>query len=50
MPDGDFRTLDDSTLFEVAENDPAGFVKRRSVHAMIIDEIQKVPKLLPEIK
>ena len=50
MPDGDFRTLDDSALFDVAEDDPAGFVKRRDNSVMIIDEIQKVPKLLPEIK
>ena len=50
LPEGDFRTLDDSALFDVAENDPAGFVKRRDGSVMIIDEVQKAPKLLPEIK
>ena len=50
LPEGDFRTLDDSALFDVAENDPAGFVKRRDSSVMIIDEVQKAAKLLPEIK
>ena len=50
LPEGDFRTLDDSALFDIAENDPAGFVKRRDGSVMIIDEVQKAPKLLPEIK
>ena len=31
-------------------DDPAGFVKRGSESVMVIDEIQKAPKLLPEIK
>lgn len=50
LPDGDFRSLDDSALLDVATDDPAGFVKRRDESVMVIDEIQKAPKLLPEIK
>ncbi len=50
LPDVDFRSLDDSALLEVATDDPAGFVKRRGDSVMAIDEIQKAPRLLPEIK
>ena len=50
LPGGEFRTLDDSALLDVATDDPAGFVKRRDGSIMVIDEIQKAPKLLPEIK
>ncbi|GAB7140893.1 ATP-binding protein [Deferribacterales bacterium RsTz2092] len=46
---GDYRTLDDTNLFALAVADPKGFVKK-SAKTMIIDEIQKVPKLIPEIK
>lgn len=44
----EYRTLDDDTLREAAENDPNGFVKRR-VDTLIIDEVQRVPSLLPAI-
>ena len=47
--DIDYLTLDDTTLREAAENDPHGFVKHRS-KALIIDEVQRVPSLLPAIK
>ncbi len=46
----EIRSLDDSALLSVANEDPAGFVKRPSGRVMIVDEIQKAPKLLPEIK
>ncbi|RJP79458.1 MAG: ATP-binding protein [Desulfobacteraceae bacterium] len=45
----EYRTLDDSTLREAAENDPQGFIKR-STNTLIIDEIQRTPSLLPAIK
>lgn len=45
----EYRTLDDSTLEEAALNDPQGFIKRRT-RTMIIDEVQRVPSLLPAIK
>ena len=43
----EYRTLDDVTLREAAENDPQGFIKR-NVKTLIIDEVQRVPSLLPE--
>ena len=48
--DGEIRSLDDSALLDIANEDPAGFVKRPSGKTMIVDEVQKAPKLLPEIK
>lgn len=45
----EYRTLDDGTLREAAENDPQGFVKR-NVNTLIIDEVQRVPSLLSAIK
>ncbi len=45
----EYRTLDDSTLREAAENDPQGFVKHRT-NTLIIDEVQLTPSLLPAIK
>jgi predicted AAA+ superfamily ATPase len=45
----EYRTLDDGTLREAAENDPQGFIKRRT-KTLIIDEVQRVPSLLPAIK
>ena len=45
----EYRTLDDTTLREAAENDPQGFVKR-STNTLIIDEVQLTPSLLPAIK
>ena len=40
----EYRTLDDGTLREAAENDPQGFVKR-NVSTLIIDEVQRAPFL-----
>lgn len=45
----EYRTLDDGTLREAAENDPQGFIKLRT-KTLIIDEVQCVPSLLPAIK
>ena len=44
-----FRTLDDDDLLQLALDDPKGFVKHND-KTMIIDEVQKAPKLLPSIK
>jgi predicted AAA+ superfamily ATPase len=45
----DYITLDDTTLFTFAKEDPIGFVSSLK-KPIIIDEIQKVPELLREIK
>lgn len=47
--DTEYRTLDDLTLKQAAESDPHGFVKH-SKRTLIIDEVQRVPDLLPAIK
>lgn len=44
------ETLDRELLRKAAENDPAGFVARQPGETFIIDEVQKVPQLLDEIK
>jgi predicted AAA+ superfamily ATPase len=44
-----YLTLDDLTLKEAAENDPHEFVKHRA-NTLIIDEVQRVPALLPAVK
>lgn len=44
-----FRTLDDTMLLDVALTDPQGFLEHDS-KTLVIDEIQKAPILLPEIK
>ncbi|MCL2044657.1 MAG: ATP-binding protein [Treponema sp.] len=46
---GVFRTLDDKTTMMLAQQDPREFVKNRD-ETLVIDEIQKVPDLMPEIK
>ncbi|MBL4868918.1 MAG: ATP-binding protein [Pseudomonadales bacterium] len=45
----EYRTLDDLTLKQAAESDPHGFVKHNK-RTLIIDEVQRVPHLLPAIK
>ena len=50
FPDSELRSLDNSAMKKVASEDPAGFVKRMRPGPLIIDEIQKVPSLLSEIK
>ena len=43
-----YITLDDQTVLEAARSDPAGFI--RGLDRAIIDEIQRAPDLLLEIK
>ena len=43
-----YRTLDDQTVLEAAQSDPAGFI--RGLDRAIIDEIQRAPNLLLAIK
>lgn len=47
--DATFRTLDETNLLETALDDPSGFLQHSS-QTLVIDEIQKAPLLLPEIK
>lgn len=44
-----YRTLDDTNMFSIAKESPADFVKHNK-KTMIIDEIQKVPELISEVK
>ena len=44
------RSLDKSSLVNAAKSDPELFVRRREGETLIIDEIQKAPELLEEIK
>ena len=44
-----YQTLDDITLLKAAQNDPKSFIKT-TADTLVIDEIQKVPDLLPSIK
>ena len=46
---GDYRSLDDKDMLDFARSDPKGFVMKNT-ETMVIDEIQKAPKLIPEIK
>lgn len=44
-----FRPLDVNAIYEAAVNDPTGFIENDS-GTMVIDEVQKVKKLITEIK
>jgi predicted AAA+ superfamily ATPase len=44
-----YRSCDDTDMLKFALSDPKGFVMNKS-GTMVIDEIQKAPKLVPEIK
>lgn len=44
------ETLDRELLCKAAQDDPAGFVEREPGETFIIDEVQKAPQLLNEIK
>jgi len=46
---GDYRSLDDTFMLDYALSDPKGFV-HNNTGTMVIDEIQKAPKIIPEIK
>ena len=50
LPGADRRTLDDPAIRMAAESAPAEFVARTEPGPMVIDEIQKVPDLLPAMK
>jgi len=47
--DSVFMSLDDAGTLTFAKEDPKGFIKH-SAGTMFIDEIQKAPNLIPEIK
>lgn len=47
---GIFRSLDNAAFLQAANDDPNEFVKNPSSKTMVIDEIQKAPLLMPEIK
>lgn len=49
IEDTEYRTLDDEGLREAAEADPHGFVEHQKA-MLIIDEVQRVPSLLPAVK
>jgi len=46
---GDYRSLDDTLMLEYAHSDPKGFIINKT-GTLVIDEVQKAPKLIPEIK
>jgi len=46
----DYFTLDDATTLEIIKRDPQLFLSQQSANHIIIDEVQKVPNLLPAIK
>ncbi len=50
IPQKVVRSLDDAMQLRIASDDPMGFVKRGMSRTMVIDEIQKEPKLLNAIK
>ena len=50
IPGSEIRSLDNSAMCRVANEDPAGFISKKKSHLLIIDEVQKAPVLFPEIK
>ena len=50
LPNVKFQSLDVQANFSAAVADPSYFVRRRSREIFVIDEIQKVPQLIGEIK
>jgi predicted AAA+ superfamily ATPase len=48
-PNRDYISLDEHNYFQLAQSDPAGFLSGLS-ERVTIDEVQRVPALLPEIK
>ena len=45
-----FMSLDVQTNFSAAVADPTSFVRRKASEILVIDEIQKVPQLIGEVK
>ena len=50
LPHVKFQSLDVQANFSAAVADPSYFVRRRAPDILVIDEIQKVPQLIGEIK
>lgn len=50
LPHAKFQSLDIQSTFEEARTDPSFFVRRKNPMTLVIDEIQKVPQLIGEIK
>ena len=50
LPHLDFLSLDTTEHFNEAKSDPAFFVRKSADSVLAIDEIQKVPELIGEIK
>lgn len=50
LPNVKFQSLDVQANFSAAVADPSYFVRRTSPEIFVIDEIQKVPQLIGEIK
>ena len=50
LPNVKFQSLDVQANFSAAIADPSYFVRRTSPEIFVIDEIQKVPQLIGEIK
>jgi predicted AAA+ superfamily ATPase len=48
--DGTYSTLDDALTLSLAREDPAGFVASAGEGLLIVDEVQRAPELLLEIK
>lgn len=46
---GEYRSLDEAGMLQAARADPSGFVERRG-RLLVVDEVQKAPELLGEIK
>ena len=47
---GRYVTLDNAIYLKTARDDPSGFVGRQPGETLVIDEVQKAPQLLDEIK
>lgn len=50
LPDIKFKSLDVSANYSSAVADPSFFVRRSTSEILVIDEVQKVPELIGEIK
>ncbi len=46
----EYINLDDQTQFEIAQNDPVGFIRNLPAKRIAIDEIQRLPELFIAIK
>lgn len=46
----EYINLDDQTQFEIAQNDPVGFIRNLPAKRIAIDEVQRLPELFVSIK